>query len=302
MENQFAEVVRLRDVWPQFERTIPTDAAAADAIFQALEGQGGIVCRCSSTNVVRAPGSRTFRCLQCKHETWFTAKTLLERTTNLRGWLAAIYLKQNRVVVSPSQLARLTDISPTGAYEIQAKLNLVLCGEIKDDAMLLQSELFRSAICKRSRETPARLHPVDEELSAVAVAEGLGHCPRPLDVVCAPSSSEIAGTIDGELVLVEECLDVFVSPEQLPYRLIGSAIGFIKMYCHGISRKYLQLYLAGFCYQFQNSMRAPDALLTACLAHPPITYDDLMNYVTPLKVRFPLLNLSLNAQAIGPRP
>jgi len=285
MENEFAEVVRLRDVWPEFERRIPTDAAAADAIFQLLEGQGRIVCRCSSTNVVRAPGGRTFKCLVCRHKTWFTANTLLERTTNLKGWMAAIYLKQNRVVFTPAQLARLTEISPTGAYEIHTKLNLVVCGQINDDALLLQSELFQDAICKRSRETPARLHPVAEELTARGAEVEVDH--TPLNTDSASSSCNEPSTIDGALTAVEKCPDACARREPLPVRGIGSAIAFIKGNCHGVSRKYLQLYLAGFCYQFKNLARAPDALLNACLAHPPITYNDLLCYVTPVYVQFP---------------
>lgn len=285
MENEFAEVVRLRDVWPEFERRIPTDAAAADAIFQLLEGQGRIVCRCSSTDVVRVPGGRTFQCLVCRHKTWFTANTLLERTTNLKGWMAAIYLKQNRVVFTPAQLARLTEISPTGAYEIHTKLNLVVCGQINDDAMLLQSELFQDAICKRSRETPARLHPVAEELTARGAEVEADHAPLNTDNA-SPSCNELS-TADGSLAVVEEYPDASALREPLPVRSIGRAIAFIKENCHGVSRKYLQLYLAGFCYQFKNLARAPNALLNACLAHPPITYNDLLCYVTPVYVRFP---------------
>lgn len=283
MENEFAEVVRLRDVWPEFERRIPTDAAAADAIFQLLEGQGRIVCRCSSTSVVRAPGERTFKCLVCRHETWFTANTLLERTTNLKGWMAAIYLKQNRVVFTPAQLARLTEISPTGAYEIHAKLNLVVCGQIEDDALLLKSELFQDAICKRSRETPARLHPVAEEQTVRGAEVEVDH--TPLNTDSASPSCDVLGTADGSLAVIEKY--PVARRELLPVRSIGRAITFIKENCHGVSRKYLQLYLAGFCYQFKNFEHSPDALLNACLAHPPITYNDLLCYVTPVYVQFP---------------
>jgi len=286
MQIENSENVRLKDVWPEFERTVPTDAAAADVIFQTLEREGKIVCRCSNTRVERASGARTYKCPQCKYETWFTANTVLKRTTNLRAWLAAIYLKQNRVVVTPAQLARLTEISQTGAYEIHTKLNLVLASHINENALKVSSELFAAAICKRSRETQARLHPVTEEFT------GQQNYPTDID------SSEVGtdfmrkendelSTAGGAIELVDD-LAASASQKFLPIRLIIATIGFIKRYCHGISRKYLQLYLAGFCFQFAGTRPGPDTLLTACLGHPPISYNDILAYVTASLVQFPL--------------
>ncbi|CAN5498395.1 hypothetical protein BH11CYA1_BH11CYA1_24200 [soil metagenome] len=254
MQNNFSEAVRLKDIWPEFERSVPNDSAAADLIFQSLERAGRAVCRCSSSDIERIPGARKFKCRACRYETWFTANTLLSKTSNLRGWLAAIYLKQNRVVVTPSQLARLAEISPTGAAEIQKKLNFVVCADIPSDSLLVRSEFFLSAICKRSRETPARSHPVSEELTASANAS--------FNDICSP----------------------------LPLKLISVAVAFIKRYCQGVSRKYLQLYLAGFCFQVDPGQRKSDALLISCLGHPPISYQNLLDYVTAPMVQLPLLS------------
>lgn len=289
MERKLGDRVLLKDVWPAFESQVPSDAAAADVIFQTLERQGEIVCRCSCEHVVRDPGSRIFKCLKCNYETWFTAKTLLKRTSNLRAWLAAIYLKQNRVVITPSQLARLTEISQTGAYEIHRKLNLVVCDQIDDDSLLVPSELFRAAICKRSRETPARLHPVAEELAFMA-SEGNTDCPlQPIDDDCGLHEIETLAITGGDSTVVDELPSAAAAKSLLlPFKLVGSAIAFFKRHFHGVSRKYLQLYLAGFCFQFEHRERLPDSLLTACLRHPPISYDDLLDYVTSPLVKFPL--------------
>lgn len=286
MQIENGDVVRLKDVWPEFERAVPTDAAAADVIFQTLEREGKIVCRCLNTRVERSPGARTFKCPQCKYETWFTAKTVLKRTTNLRAWLAAIYLKQNRVVVTPAQLARLTEISQTGAYEIHTKLNLVLSNQISDQALRMSSESFAGAICKRSRETQARLHPVTEEFTAA-----LNHPPyvdnAGVESDFAPEESEGLIAADSALDLPDD-LPVSSYTRLLPVRFIIAAIAFIKRYCHGISRKYLQLYLAGFCFQFAGAGHGPDSLLSACLGHPPISYNDILAYVTASLVQFPV--------------
>ena len=263
MQNNVTEPVRLRDIWPEFERSVPNDSVAADVIFQALERAGKTICRCSSVRIIRTPGSRKFKCTECHYETWFTANTLLNKVSNLRGWLAAIYLKQNRVVVTPSQLARLAEISPTGAAEIQKKLNVVVCSEMPDDSLFVRSEFFLDAICKRSRETPARMHPVSEEVTAST--DALPH-------VTSEGESDSSS---------------YISP--LPFKFIAVAIAFIKRHCQGVSRKYLQLYLAGFVFQINPSERASDALLLSCLAHPPISYQNLLDYVTTPMVQFPFI-------------
>jgi hypothetical protein len=298
MEGKLGDRVLLKDVWPAFESQVPSDAVAADVIFQTLERQGEIVCRCSCAQVVRDPGSRIFKCLNCKCETWFTAKTLLKRTSNLRAWLAAIYLKQNRVVITPSQLARLTEISQTGAYEIHKKLNFVVCDQIEDDSLLVPSELFRAAICKRSRETPARLHPEAEELAFMA-SGGNTDCPlQSVDDDCGLHEIETRAITGGDSIaagdsIVAEGLpSVSANSLLAPFKLVGAAIAFFKRHFHGVSRKYLQLYLAGFCFQFESRERLPDSLLAACLRHPPISYDDLLDYVTSPMVKFPLTRWS----------
>lgn len=292
MEGKLGDRVLLKDVWPAFESQVPSDAVAADVIFQTLERQGEIICRCSCAQVIRDPGSRIFKCLNCNYETWFTAKTLLKRTSNLRAWLAAIYLKQNRVVITPSQLARLTEISQTGAYEIHKKLNFVVCDQIEDDSLLVPSELFRAAICKRSRETPARLHPEAEELAFMA-SGGNTDCPlQPIDDDCGLHEIETRAITGGDSIVAEGLPSVSANSLLAPFRLVGAAIAFFKRHFHGVSRKYLQLYLAGFCFQFESRERLPDSLLAACLRHPPISYDDLLDYVTSPMVKFPLTRRS----------
>ncbi|MDP3511064.1 MAG: hypothetical protein Q8T09_24070 [Candidatus Melainabacteria bacterium] len=291
MELKLGDRVLLKDVWPIFESQVPNDAIAADIIFKTLEEQGGIVCRCSCSQVVRESGSRIFKCLKCKYETWFTANTALKRTSNLRAWLAAIYLKQNRVIVTPSQLARLTDISQTGAYEIHKKLNFVVCDQIEDDSPLMPSELFRAAICKRSRETPARLHPVAEELTALVSEDSINTTSSVSPIVddCSLHESGVLAITGGGSIAAEELPSASASSLLFPVKLVGTAIAFFKRHFHGISRKYLQLYLAGFCFQFESGERVPDSLLTACLRHPPVSYDNLLDYVTSPLVKFPLV-------------
>lgn len=289
MERRLGDRVLLKDVWPIFESQVPNDAVAADLIYKTLERQGEIACRCSCEQVVRGPGSRIFKCLNCKYETWFTAKTLLKRTSNLRAWLAAIYLKQNRVVITPSQLARLTEISQTGAYEIHQKLNFVVWDQIDDDSLLVPSELFFSAICKRSRETPARLHPVAEELAFRASESNTDCSFQPTNDDCRSHETETLAIASSGSTVLDELPSAAARPLSLPFKLIGAAVVFIKRHFHGVSRKYLQLYLAGFCFQFESRERLPDSLLTACLRHPPISYDDLLDYVTSPLVKFPLV-------------
>jgi hypothetical protein len=70
-------------------------------------------------------------------------------------------------------------------------------------------------------------------------------------------------------------------------KTIISVIEIISSIFGGISRKYLQLYLATHWCQAQ-AKQAPGWLVKECLRHGPITYAQILAYVTP-----PVVKLSL---------
>lgn len=58
---------------------------------------------------------------------------------------------------------------------------------------------------------------------------------------------------------------------------------------HGISRKYLQLYLASYSGQLHQRKWSDKRLLSECIRFGPVKYDDILTYVSSPFVCFPLM-------------
>jgi hypothetical protein len=62
---------------------------------------------------------------------------------------------------------------------------------------------------------------------------------------------------------------------------------FVGWFSHGISRKYLQNYLAAFwCYKDRKRW-SPQSLFVACVRYGYISYEEILLYVSPPIVKFP---------------
>ncbi|MBY0357812.1 MAG: hypothetical protein K2W82_07405 [Candidatus Obscuribacterales bacterium] len=68
---------------------------------------------------------------------------------------------------------------------------------------------------------------------------------------------------------------------------VSTVITFIQNTFGGISRKYLQNYLAAFWYQQNNSSKGIRSLLRLCFQFGPLSYKTLLEYVTPALVKVP---------------
>ena len=67
--------------------------------------------------------------------------------------------------------------------------------------------------------------------------------------------------------------------------IIATIVGFVKRNFHRISRKYLQSYLAAYwCYVDRKRWQA-GSLLEACIRYGPISYADILAYVSPALVK-----------------
>lgn len=70
--------------------------------------------------------------------------------------------------------------------------------------------------------------------------------------------------------------------------LVACAIKFVREHYHGISRKYVQNYLAGYWCHVDRRRWQLGSLLQACLHSRPIGDDEIRHYVSPALVRIPL--------------
>ncbi|MBY0357933.1 MAG: hypothetical protein K2W82_08015 [Candidatus Obscuribacterales bacterium] len=68
-------------------------------------------------------------------------------------------------------------------------------------------------------------------------------------------------------------------------KLVNDSIDFIRFNFHGISRKYLQNYLAAYNYSAVSPKRQPNSLLDLCLQFGQLQYIHILDYVTPPLVK-----------------
>ena len=93
---------------------------------------------------------------------WFTAGTFFDGIRHVRAWLAAIWMKENGASLTSAKLHRLVGIAYSSAWHILKKINTVLQEEMQE-GYDVASTFFSITYCKRSRETPAREHPIAEQ-------------------------------------------------------------------------------------------------------------------------------------------
>lgn len=68
-------------------------------------------------------------------------------------------------------------------------------------------------------------------------------------------------------------------------KAVSDFINFVRARFHGISRKYLQLYLALHWCSVARTQWCNSSLLKACLEFGPISYNQILSYVSPLIVQ-----------------
>ena len=246
----------LNEAWSKFNEQITCDEDAADAIFQSLLQSNEVDCGCAHPQIIRESGERSFYCLTCKREVWFTAGTLFAGVSRLRAWMAAVWFKEWGVTVSSLRLSRLLDIAQSTALNINKKVSIALVSQMDEGALRIDPRRFSDVIFKRSRHTPADEHPRSE-----------------LEF----DSYEEPGRIRdlGNLPLSNSAQQLTVT------MVIAAAIAFIRKYFHGVSHKYLQVYLGAFWCHSDRVTWNQGTVLRACLKHPPISDIQLLHYKAP---------------------
>jgi hypothetical protein len=123
-----------------------------------------------------------------------------------------------------------------------------------------------AAIIKRSKDSPASCHPSAE----VELTKAAGTATIDVDTTALDGGATVP---DGDT----QVLPLSVS-EPLAYQILY----FLRQFFHGVSRKYLQLYVVAFCCHRANSRWEKNSILRACLEHPPISYTQLSEFSSPM--------------------
>ncbi|MGI0134362.1 MAG: hypothetical protein ACREBW_05340 [Candidatus Micrarchaeaceae archaeon] len=81
---------------------------------------------------------------------------------NPKAWLATIWLMEKGLSISANALAAVLNIAQSSAHYMLKKIRMVLIDNMGQSSASFDCKLFEDLFCKRSRETPARAHPVAE--------------------------------------------------------------------------------------------------------------------------------------------
>ncbi len=76
-----------------------------------------------------------------------------------------------------------------------------------------------------------------------------------------------------------------IPSNQAPAAIIAQLVYYIRIIHRGVSRKYLQLFLAQIWCAFDKLRWGKNAVMQACLVHPPISRADILAYASPMHVR-----------------
>jgi hypothetical protein len=223
---------RLASLWMQFNIEFPTEEACLQALSARIHPDGMIKCHhCRLTSLPENFHSRALVCRMCKRRCWLTAGTFFQRIRYARPWLAAIWLMEHGLSLSSSKFHKLLGIAYSTALSIFKKLTIVIQGQVGQEARCVPSSVFADSFGKRSRETPARSHPlgeqqaIEEQLSKVSpfeepdepskkattyplkehqkrVYELLSAQPQQFDILCRLSESS-AGELSATLMMLE---------------------------------------------------------------------------------------------------
>jgi len=234
--------------WLEFSEIVPTETAATNYMFAIRLVSRADCCPCGRCTLQHKSGERFCTWTRCKGKVWITSGTLFHGVAKLRAWLACAWFKQQGLLLSASKLAKLSGVASSTAQIIHRKINLVLLGKMDLKAPRVALERLAFAIIKRSLNTPARVHPREE---------------KPLEQGA---------------VRLKKCT------RKLRAKTIVSSMLLCKIF-HGVSRKYLQLYLATLWCYFNDSLWRHNALLIACFNHSPLSYKASLEYSSPPAVR-----------------
>jgi hypothetical protein len=152
----------LSHFWRLFNDKFKCEADCVEELHRWLANV--LKCKhCGSRKLEKPDGRRILKCSYCWKKTWFTAGTFFNRIRSTRPWLAAIWLLERGIIVSISRFHRLVNIAYSSAQAIFKKLMIIINDNIGDDSLPISSGKFSRIFCKRSAQTPARMHPVSEQ-------------------------------------------------------------------------------------------------------------------------------------------
>ncbi|MBS1954057.1 MAG: hypothetical protein JST89_07725 [Cyanobacteria bacterium SZAS-4] len=330
------------------DRVYPTEKACFSEIWRRIRPNKR--CQfCGSARLKLKFGNRIGNCGRCGKKFRLTAGTIFRKMRMARPYLVAIRLCERGIPCSARLLSRVCNIAYASALHIFNMIWGAVLKAMRNDGVLVSSFEFNAAICKRSLETPAQKHPVNEqehaqevnsesavnleeefaarisvfkpELNLVtesiasaddAASTPVAPCPerqiygllssepRSIDDLVALSRLEAKVVIATVSILELTDLATLVSGNRVVLsadRLraqqpqvdsqtqahVGQFVWFIKKFFHGVSRRYIQIYLAAYWCFIDRIRWAKGAVFEQCCKTAGV---DLKTFVSPLNLQF----------------
>jgi len=312
-EIYLSEAEFTRQSLENFRRQFP-DEAACLRVFPAQ-------CRpCGFTNEQDDAKARNFVCSKCNVKTWRTAGTYFHGQKRLLPTFALIWLHEDRAILSINKFAEMFKISYSTAWETDAKLKDVLEQEMdKHDAFEVISQLFDDVIFKRSDQSWPGRHPSyeeEEEPAELEEPEDMDADQRKIYALLSPQPIEFEelyqksgltidkfssalAMLDMNEVAERHIGDKFSLKKTKPIMIIGDKeietiydfFAYITNF-HGVSRKYLQRYLAAFWTHWGVNRWCRQTLLKTCMKYSRLSRAALLAYVSPKMVRIPCRSIN----------
>lgn len=273
---------------------------------------------CRACKLLNETDERAFICTKCKTKTWRTAGTFFHGLKYLQPTFAWIWLVEDRATISVNKFAEAFDIPYASAWGANAKVKAVLEQEMnKHDAFEVVSKIFDKVICKRSMQSLAGKHPnyeeeIDEELDLEELEEmdsdqqlvyaELKSLPLDYDILQQRSGLSTAkfgaalAMLDMNGIAQQHLGNKFSLKKTTPTTSVsGTEMEIIHKFLshvsnfHGVSRKYLQRYLAAFWTQWSANRWSRQTLMKTIMKYARSSRAEILAYHSPQKVRIPCL-------------
>jgi hypothetical protein len=293
----------------------PTEKDCLEVLIRLIIGV--VICNhCRSKNLQRSGDDRSALCLDCRKTTWLTARTFISGIKKKRAWLMALIYRGHGIPINASELSRVVKVATSSADNMLKKIDAVFSGEMESIGIKLDSRQFSEVVFRRSTQSPTNQHPLaeldeidqrnallqkqvqpptlspDEEL----IHKLLSDQPTPINSLITASGLPIGQTLATltmlELAGLAKALPGDNYTKRIPVAqrkkiskktkdILGRNLRLIRSTYQGISRRYLQYFLASCWSILDRSRWHFQAFLLACRRFGPITDAQVLSYVSP---------------------
>lgn len=280
-----------------------------------------LICKnCNRATPFTTNGERSKLCIHCQKPVWVTADTMYKRARLFRPRAIIIHWKENGVIISANQAAKLLKVSNHLVNMIFKQIGIMIQSQIPENASEIETSEFIEIVSRRTLKTPADVPPADEENAVLRedesatkdrvidashnlsdnekkVLEVLSEKAQHFDVLFEQTQLSVSD-LSSTLMLLElrGWLDVLTGDKfALKKKVVAcnrvqdadkegftttDFIYYIKDFFQGIGRKYLQPYASLRWISIDRERWPNNSLANLFASFPHISYDEILAYDT----------------------